>query len=56
MEKCMNFERNNTECCCSAVNCERHGRCCDCIRAHREGGSVVACMRPDALKNSKVEK
>ncbi len=43
---------NTHECTCRNVNCERHGRCCDCIAAHLSHGSLPNCV-PDELKAPK---
>jgi hypothetical protein len=32
------------DCPCTA-NCERHGKCCECMRHHRAGESLTACMK-----------
>ena len=53
-EKCNNIEVNIEQCPCSNKNCPRYGKCCDCIRAHRARGLSVACMRAEALEESKT--
>ena len=55
MEKCPNFEKNNSECPCTMTSCKNHGVCCECIRTHRPVGSPVACMTLEALENSKKD-
>ncbi len=42
---CNHRERNEKSCPCKSVNCQNHGKCCDCIANHRESKSLVACMR-----------
>lgn len=32
------------DCCCPNTSCENFGKCCQCIKAHRAGGSPVYCM------------
>ena len=51
MAECMNLEANNEKCVCSNTSCERHGFCCACIAAHKEGGSLPACVRDLAKKS-----
>lgn len=37
-------EANKGKCPCTA-DCERHGVCCDCLRAHLSRKSLPACLR-----------
>lgn len=39
-EKCPMGE----ECPCPKVNCDNHGKCCQCIKAHRVSGKLTYCM------------
>jgi hypothetical protein len=48
--KCPNLDKNNEQCPCGAKDCERHGLCCDCLRAHLAGGSLPACAKHLAAK------
>lgn len=43
---------NEENCTCPKNTCPRHGKCCECIMAHREKDSLVYCMRVIAEKNS----
>ncbi len=36
---------NETNCICPKTNCERHGKCCECINFHRNNQNQVFCMR-----------
>ena len=38
-------KENKKNCPCTAVDCERHGICCECIRAHAASKSLPACLR-----------
>lgn len=42
---------NEENCTCPKTTCPRHGKCCECIMAHREKDSLVYCMRVIAEKN-----
>ena len=42
MEKCPNQIKNIDNCPCT-YNCELKGRCCECIKHHREAGELPAC-------------
>lgn len=44
---CVNLAANKAACACTAVDCERHGLCCDCVRNHwtGDGAGRVTCMR-----------
>ncbi|MCY6371142.1 hypothetical protein [Clostridium ganghwense] len=46
----MTTKCNEKNCSCTNTNCERHGKCCQCINFHREKGSLVYCMREIANK------
>ncbi|SMC74790.1 hypothetical protein SAMN04488500_10846 [Sporomusa malonica] len=36
---------NEENCNCPKLQCERHGKCCECINFHRDRGDKVCCMR-----------
>jgi len=36
---------NEENCTCPKKDCERHGKCCECINFHRNMGNKVSCMR-----------
>lgn len=38
---------NVRECICPKVSCPNHGRCCDCVKKHRETDSLPYCLFPD---------
>ena len=42
---CVNFETNEENCPCEALDCERHGTCCECILAHSSNDSLPSCLR-----------
>ena len=42
---CVNIETNEENCSCSAIDCERHGVCCECLRAHLGGNGLPGCVR-----------
>ncbi|SCY92513.1 hypothetical protein [Alkaliphilus peptidifermentans] len=46
MTKC-----NVNSCPCPKTKCERHGKCCECIKHHRDIKTLVYCMRQ--IANSK---
>jgi hypothetical protein len=45
MDECPNRQTNADACPCTNEKCERRGKCCACVRAHREGGSLPACLK-----------
>ena len=49
-ETCPNKASNEETCPCQSKDCERHGVCCECIRAHIAGGSLPMCAREVAKK------
>ena len=38
-------EENANDCACTHTECERHGVCCECMRAHFANQSLPVCMR-----------
>ena len=54
---CVNIETNEENCPCEALDCERHGVCCECILAHSNADSLPSCLRAkiqesEALRNN----
>jgi len=37
---------NVTSCACPKVECENHGKCCDCVIKHRDTDSLPYCLFP----------
>ena len=42
---CVNIETNEENCSCSSLDCDRHGVCCECLRAHSDGDGLPGCLR-----------
>ena len=42
---CVNIEINEENCSCSSLDCDRHGVCCECLRAHSDGNGLPSCLR-----------
>ncbi len=40
------LKENLKNCPCTYPHCDMKGRCCDCIRYHRERGELPACYFP----------
>ena len=38
-------ECSNRHACTCTKECERHGRCCDCVAHHISLGNLPACLR-----------
>lgn len=36
---------NEKNCPCPKTDCERHGKCCECINHHRKKNGLVYCMK-----------
>ena len=45
MTECVNKEKNEADCPCTADDCPNHGICCDCVSSHRAKDDKPACMR-----------
>ena len=41
---CVNIEKNEAECPCASVECERHGVCCECLSAHSGKNLMPSCL------------
>ena len=37
---------NVNECSCPKTDCERHKKCCECVKSHKERGYLPYCLRP----------
>ncbi len=46
---------NNVKCECSNVSCPRHGKCCECVAAHR-GRGLPQCLAKAEAERIKVDK
>lgn len=33
------------DCSCPVLNCKNHGKCCDCVKQHRDGAKLPNCLR-----------
>ena len=42
---CVNIETNEQNCPCASLTYDRHGVCCECLRAHTDGDSLPSCLR-----------
>ncbi|MCK5599231.1 hypothetical protein KAI78_06370 [bacterium] len=45
------LERNLKDCNCS-YSCSKKGKCCECIRYHRERGELPGCYFPDEVERT----
>jgi len=52
MEECPRREENLSHCTCPSEDCERKGQCCECVAAHREGGSLPSCLKAIAAQKA----
>lgn len=41
---------NEANCTCINKDCERHGKCCECINFHVNMGNKVSCMKDEVQK------
>ncbi|RJQ31265.1 MAG: hypothetical protein C4562_06375 [Actinobacteria bacterium] len=48
---CTYVKTNLSECNCS-YPCSRKGKCCQCVKYHRDGGGLPACFFPDEVEKS----
>ena len=43
--ECPNLKTNLGSCPCGSDDCQRKGKCCECLRAHLSSKSLPACVR-----------
>jgi hypothetical protein len=43
--ECPRLEVNKQNCACAGTDCERHGRCCECVAYHRDRGQLPSCLK-----------
>ena len=49
---CPNLEINVKDCGCTYVSCERRGKCCECLRYHRERNELPGCLFPPEIEET----
>ena len=42
---CVNIKENEESCTCTSTTCDKHGICCECLRAHLAKDSFPSCVR-----------
>ena len=47
---------NVPECPCQRTECENYGKCCACVKSHRDRGYLPYCLRPSKCENMDVTK
>ena len=47
---------NEQNCICPKTDCERHGKCCECINHHRKKNGLVYCMKQIVKEQEKKKK
>lgn len=50
--ECPNPEVNLAHCNCTYEPCSRKGKCCECLRYHREMGELPACLFSDEVERT----
>jgi len=49
---CPNLEINLKDCGCTYVSCERRGKCCECLRYHKERNELPGCLFPPEIEET----
>jgi hypothetical protein len=39
-----NIEENLKNCPCTYIGCSRKGKCCECLKYHKDKGELPACL------------
>ena len=50
---CVNIAKNQEKCPCTAVDCERHAVCCECLSAHMGKDALPSCLKAN-IQNSRA--
>ncbi|MGB9135634.1 MAG: DUF6485 family protein [Candidatus Bathyarchaeia archaeon] len=51
-KQCPNLEANLRSCGCTYTQCDKKGRCCKCIRFHRERNELPGCLFSPELEKT----
>ncbi|MGD8543591.1 MAG: DUF6485 family protein [Candidatus Bathyarchaeota archaeon] len=51
-KRCPNLEFNVKDCSCTYSYCARKGKCCECIRYHRERNELPGCLFPSEIEET----
>jgi len=46
------IEENRSRCPCTYEPCSRKGKCCECLRYHREMDELPACLFPPEVERT----
>ena len=46
------IEENESRCPCTYEPCSRKGKCCECLRYHREMDELPACLFPPEVERT----
>ena len=46
------IEENKSRCPCTYEPCSRKGKCCECLRYHREMDELPACLFPPEVERT----
>lgn len=49
---CLNLDANLKDCSCTYSSCDKKGKCCECIRYHRERNELPGCLFPPEVERT----
>ncbi|MDH5448834.1 MAG: DUF6485 family protein [Candidatus Bathyarchaeota archaeon] len=49
---CPNLDVNLKNCNCTYPSCDKKGKCCECIRFHRERNELPSCLFPSEVEKT----
>ncbi len=52
MADCTSLKKNRSDCNCTYEPCPRKGKCCECLRYHRDSGELPACYFPAEVERT----
>ncbi len=50
--ECVQLEKNEANCTCTYMSCERRGRCCECIQYHLAQSQLPGCCFPPEVEKT----
>jgi hypothetical protein len=52
LKPCPNLDVNLKDCGCTYPSCDKKGKCCECIRYHRERNELPGCLFPPEVERT----
>ncbi|MGD8238112.1 MAG: DUF6485 family protein [Armatimonadota bacterium] len=50
--ECAQLVKNESNCTCTYMSCEKRGRCCECIQSHLAQSQLPGCCFPQEVEKT----